>query len=366
MVIGTNPRLRGNGFHPAIFGNFSAVMLENDVLALLRSYAGILNILRTCAGFVRSHLIYHSLDETLFSPQLRFKSQFAYSLLTDYEHSGTLTMTQLKERKIQTQIKHEILQEYLKKWHSIITSGLKNNYDRYPKLRLESRARFIYVDYFAFSGAYLQNGKTVYGSPVIGIEALNSLQSDFVARTGGLRPTINAILFEEVASTYNRLLTTLRSQPYGERIKETDDFLNLQDGEIAIVRGDSSQYVDQVLAFIDNNNPNPTYSFHFIDPYGTRAVERRNIEKIVSKSRADCMINMMVYPILLRLGVAVKEDLFPLNKLTQASSMNFLVLRYGERLHEMLNQVLLTVNRLNSSLSRLSRRFYLRQIQVYG
>ena len=148
------------------------------------------------------------------------------------------------------------------------------------------------MDYFSSSGAYRENGTTVHGSPVLGVKALDEIKGFFANQTNGLTPTTTAILFEEDRQKYNQLLATLEGHGYAKRLKQTDNLLTLRDGEIAVIRGDSSQYIERVLEFIELIDP--TYSFHFIDPYGAKGVERSNIEKIVSKKGTDCIINMML------------------------------------------------------------------------
>ncbi len=215
-------------------------------------------------------------------------------------------MPEFAERDTQTRVKHEIVKDYLIKWGSIISNGIKGYYSRYPDRRPQFRGRFIYVDYFSFKGAYLENGAIVDGSPVLGIKALDEIKKFFTSQTAGLVPTTNAIIFEEVPIIYNDLLTVLKNNGYADKIRETDNFASLRDGEIAVINDDSSKYVSKVLEFIDLVNP--TYSFHFIDPYGTRGVERQNIEQIVSKRGADCIINMMLNPISRWIAVGAKDE----------------------------------------------------------
>ena len=212
----------------------------------------------------------------------------------------------LKHRDIQTRIKHEILREYLVKWYSIITMGLRGQVYKYPKLREDFRARFIYVDYFSYTGAYEDGGVVVDGSPVIGIRALDALKKFFSDQTGGLVPRTAAILFEDDAATFQGLVSTLTGLGWGERLKRLDNREQLNDGDIGLIHGDSSQYVDRVLKYIEAVNP--TFAFHFIDPFGAKAVERRNIERIVSSRGADCIINMMLDPIYRFLMPAAQED----------------------------------------------------------
>ena len=232
-------------------------------------------------------------------------------------------MPHLEPRDTQTKVKHEILEEYLTKWYSIITYGLRGHYARYPQLRPQFKARFVYVDYFSYLGAYTENNTVVYGSPVLGIRALDELKRFFSAQTGGLTPTTTAILFEDDNATFDGLMETLQSLGYTSRIKNIEDNPVLADGDILVIHGDSSQYVDRVLKYIEGVTP--TYSFHFIDPYGTKGVERRNIEKIISAKGADCIINMMLNYISRWMSVATKETLNP----TEQAHAKFLDLFFG-------------------------------------
>jgi len=211
------------------------------------------------------------------------------------------------DRDTQTRIKHEILKEYLIKWGSIITNGLAGHYAGNPQFRSTAKVRFMYIDYFSAWGAYREDGDTVYGSPILGVRALDEIKRFFIAQTSGVIPAITTILFEEEAPHYDSLLHTLESLGYKDRVKQVDDLSRIGDGDIALINRDSSQYVDQVLNFIKAIDQ--TYSFHFIDPFGVKGVERASLEKIVSKERADCMINMMLNYISRWISVATKEDL---------------------------------------------------------
>lgn len=221
-------------------------------------------------------------------------------------------MAELEERDTQTKVKHEILDEYLIKWGSIITRGLKGHYARHPEYRAQFKARFVYVDYFSFMGAYRENGQEVSGSPLIGVKRLDEIRKHFIKETNGLSPSTNVILFEEKSRNYETLLSILRKSGFENRVKETSNFSSLQDGDIAVVKGDSSQYVDAVLAFI--NRLTPTYSFHLLDPYGFSGIERNKLEKILSQDKADCIVNMMLQPISRWISVATKTDLTPKEK----------------------------------------------------
>lgn len=216
---------------------------------------------------------------------------------------------ELKHREIQTRIKHEILSQYLDKWYSIITIGMSRKLAQNPKLKEDFRARFIYVDYFSYMGSYEDNGVAVDGSPVIGIRALDTLKTFFAEQTGGLVPMTAAILFEDDPAVFKELITTLTNLGWQHRLKRLDKNETLRDGDIGLICDDSSKYVDRVLKYIEAVEP--TFSFHFIDPFGAKAVERKNVERIVASKRADCIINMMLDPIYRFIVPAAQEDARP-------------------------------------------------------
>jgi len=86
-------------------------------------------------------------------------------------------MADLKPRNTQTKVKHEILSSYLDVWGGIIINGSINS-------KRKVQRHFVYVDCFSYLGKYsgekedgFQNKSpnTVYGSPIIGIMALDRL-----------------------------------------------------------------------------------------------------------------------------------------------------------------------------------------------
>lgn len=221
-------------------------------------------------------------------------------------------MAELKRRKIQSKVKHEILSEYMEKWWSIISTGLARYYRAYGHRMGAFRARFVYVDYFAYSGVYApENGKLVYGSPVIGVRSLDKLKTHML-KTAGLEPFTAAILIEEDPETYDQLIATLNGVGFGDRIRQIKHIKGLSNGDIVVIKGDSSEYVDQILEFI--NEEEHTFSFHFIDPYGTKAIPFHTVSRIVAQKRADCIINLMYEPMSRRIRLVAKENLTPAEK----------------------------------------------------
>src|SRR5215210_1663174 len=87
-----------------------------------------------------------------------------------------------KPRTTQAKIKHTILDRYLSVWGRIIINALRGHIRRAQALGRPFDLHFVYVDCNAFSGRYpgeledVVAGRaagTVYGSPVIGVRALD-------------------------------------------------------------------------------------------------------------------------------------------------------------------------------------------------
>ena len=87
---------------------------------------------------------------------------------------------QLQPRKIQTKVKHYILEKYIK------ILGRNNSEWTCPKK--VKRAHFVYVDCNAYAGIYsgeledhvmnASNIQHVFGSPIIGVQALEELRKN--------------------------------------------------------------------------------------------------------------------------------------------------------------------------------------------
>ena len=83
-------------------------------------------------------------------------------------------MSNLSRRDPQTKVKHEILEEYLKRWSNIIARGLEPRYKQFARQGKPFNVRFVYVDCFSFIGRYAGEKGEVWtaGSPLIGISVI--------------------------------------------------------------------------------------------------------------------------------------------------------------------------------------------------
>ena len=218
-------------------------------------------------------------------------------------------MKKIPYRDTQTQVKHEILEKYMDAWGGIIANGL-----RYAKR--QHIWHFIYVDCFAYTGKYAgdhenifrHNADTgpVYGSPIIGIRALDKLAA--YASSIGLQITTNTILIEKDAANYRDLHTTLQECGLSGRVQETLKFSNLRNGEIATVNGDATRLGDELTAYTSEQG---TWAFYLIDPYGPSGIPYDFVEKIVREEHHDVMINFIYEDLLRKTGMAFNKTLEP-------------------------------------------------------
>lgn len=213
-------------------------------------------------------------------------------------------MIKLEPRNTQTRVKHEILSRYLDTWGGIIVSG-----SRYARQRIR---HFVYVDCFSFLGRYSgekeeeiqrRESKEVFGSPVIGINALDKLLIH--SKKMGVDIRVNTILIEKEKKVFDGLNETLRLADFQNRVENTNDFQKLKNGQIAIVNADATQVVDELLAYTTQPD---TWAFYLIDPYGPSGIPYEFVKKIVSKDKHDVMINFIYEDLLRKTGMCLKEN----------------------------------------------------------
>lgn len=201
----------------------------------------------------------------------------------------------MNPRKIQTRIKHEILEAYLDRWGGIILNGLRGLFKRSKAQGWSNsfNVRFVYADCFAFEGRYEEDGKIVHGSPLIGIKALDK-HAKFALSDIGLHLQTVSILFEKERKRYKPLLVSLKECGYQSRVKEIDspsDIARLMDKDIGVICADYRTYKNALLNFTGQDY---TYSFYLLDPYGSKGVPLNIVSPIIQQDRADVMITFPI------------------------------------------------------------------------
>ncbi len=223
---------------------------------------------------------------------------------------------QSKPRTTQAKIKHEILDRYLAIWGRIILNGLRGDIVRVRSSGRRFDVHFVYVDCNAFSGRYpgeLEDAiagrpaGTVYGSPVIGVQALDRL-SEWARDTMALDIRVNAVLVEMRKGPFDELQESLRAAGLGNRVQLTTDFKALGPGEIAVVRGDWTSFVDSL---VDYTQTGYTFALYLLDPYGPMAIPLHCADRIINAPRHDAIINMPYQDLLKKTGLLKKEELSP-------------------------------------------------------
>jgi three-Cys-motif partner protein len=213
---------------------------------------------------------------------------------------------ELKSRDTQTAVKHDVLAKYLDKWAGIILNPKKlANVKQQADAGTQPDLHFVYVDCFSYIGRYKgdkhRSTETVFGSPIIGVTALDKMAA--LAKRQGVNIRINAILIEKSSREYAGLLETLALQELTPRIRETTNFSQLRSGDIAVVNGDSTVLMNDLVSYTQKGQ---TYSFYLLDPWGGD-IPYDFVKTIVRQKRHDVMINFM-YQDLNRKGGMARSD----------------------------------------------------------
>lgn len=227
-------------------------------------------------------------------------------------------MAKIEPRQPQTRVKHEILRQYIPKWGGIILRHAKQKAEEAQSRGRKFERHFVYVDTDAASGRYsmeledkrakrdTDNGP-IFGSPIIGIQALDNL-AVFANTTHGIDLRTNTILIEKDPVRFAELKKSLQMAGYWNRVRETRDFFHLQNGEIAVVCGDSTLMAKQLTNYTQKSFG--TFSLYFIDPYGPSGVPLRNfIAPIIRAPHHDCIVYWPYLDIGRKCGFVGRTDL---------------------------------------------------------
>jgi three-Cys-motif partner protein len=213
-------------------------------------------------------------------------------------------MTTIKPRKTQTKVKHTILKNYLKSWGGIIINGWR---------RKPTSLHLVYIDCNASNGRF--NGelgdsvakrktKPIFGSPIIGVEILDEL-TVWARENAGINIRTSAILFEQERDVFDELKQSLSIAGLAQRVRETEDFFSLKDGEIALLRKDSTSMASKLISYTQSGY---TFSFFSLDPYGPKGIPLKFVGEIVRQPRHDVIINVPYYDLHKKSGIVPKQN----------------------------------------------------------
>jgi three-Cys-motif partner protein len=218
----------------------------------------------------------------------------------------------MKPRPSQTRVKHEVLEAYIDKWGGIIANGALLHARNAQSRGRDFELHLIYVDANASSGRYAgeqadvvsgRSASTVFGSPIIGIRALDRIAK--WAEPRGLNVRTNSILVELEATEYGELKDSLKTAGLDHRVREGTDFRSLSSGEIALVRGDCVDVMPKIIAYTQAGR---AFSLFLLDPYGPKALPLVGyVAEVIKCPRHDVIINMPYQDLHKKTGLAKKE-----------------------------------------------------------
>jgi three-Cys-motif partner protein len=199
-------------------------------------------------------------------------------------------------RSTQTQVRHIILEKYLSAWGGIIINALKGRAKLAEQRRNSFKLHLVYVDCFAGVGRYskdvgkefLPEEEFIPGSPLIGVKVLDELKN-WAKSSYGIEVTSNAILIESKSNRINELKRSIRLAELASRIRDSDDFSSMEDGEITVVHADSTTAANRLLNYTKSGYK---FSFYFLDPYGPKGIPLSFVSSVITNQRHDVMINM--------------------------------------------------------------------------
>lgn len=223
----------------------------------------------------------------------------------DFQNGSSQKSALIKTRPTQTKVKHIILKQYLDAWGSIIINGLRHQH---------RTIRLVYIDCNAYAGRYsadiedaasTQNIQPIFGTPIIGVQALDSLMS-WAKTASNIELYTNAILIEKNEKVYRELKQSLHMAGILDRVRETDHFSDLQNGEIALLCEDSISLAPHLLRYTQTGFK---FSLFLLDPYGPTGIPFTFINEIIRQPRHDVIINMPYQDLHKKSGMALKTEL---------------------------------------------------------
>ena len=211
-------------------------------------------------------------------------------------------------RPVQTQVKHTILEQYLKSWGGIILNGLRG-----IATQKRINTEFVYVDGFASVGRYdgetsdavaAHPGPTVWGSPIIGVHTVDMLERMADNYHIGFKATY--ILIEENRLAHSELLKSLERAGLSSRIKLNPLLSSLRAGDIAVFNADARQMSNDLVGYTQRRY---CKAFYFLDPWGCKGIPLTFVGQIVKQEGHDAMIYMPYNDLLRRTGSVDKIEL---------------------------------------------------------
>ena len=172
---------------------------------------------------------------------------------------------------------------------------------------------FIYVDCNASYGRYNgeledsvvnREAQTIWGSPIIGVKALDGL-AVWISNDIGIYVRTNAILIEMESNPYHELKRSLEMAGLGYRVRETDNFSALKNGEIALLQADSTTLASKLTRYTQSGYK---FSFFALDPFGPTGIPLNFVHEIIRWPRHDVIIYMPYLDLHKKSGLVPRQN----------------------------------------------------------
>lgn len=146
--------------------------------------------------------------------------------------------------------------------------------------------------------------KTIWGSPIIGVKVLDS-HAAWAKKNTNINIRTNSILIEMESNRYNELKQSLEMAGLSHRVRETDNFFALKDGEIALFQADSTTMAAKLIQYTQSGYK---FSFFTIDPYGPTGIPLNFVQDIIRRPKHDVIIYMPYLDLHKKSGLVPRQN----------------------------------------------------------
>src|SRR5262249_10348534 len=105
---------------------------------------------------------------------------------------------------------------------------------------------------------------------------------------------------------FNNLKDSFNLAGLTSHVKETEDFHNLRNGEVAIIRADSTIIAPNIVNYTQSGSK---FSLYFLDPYDPKGIPLSYVRNIISRPKHDVIINMPYQDLHKKIGVVNKDSI---------------------------------------------------------
>jgi three-Cys-motif partner protein len=172
---------------------------------------------------------------------------------------------------------------------------------------------FIYIDCNASFGRYNgeledlvvnREAQTIWGSPIIGVKALDG-HAAWITKDTGINVRTNSILIEMESNPYHELKQSLEMAGLSHRVRETENFSALKNGEIALLQADSTTMASKLINYTQSGYK---FSFFALDPFGPTGIPLNFVHEIIRRPKHDVIIYMPYLDLHKKSGLVPRQN----------------------------------------------------------